>query len=499
MSQKPKDDERNVPGSSSSSFFLWVNEHITDETRLCMFEKQVNAEKAKRIAKELTPNAKLRELNFAWNNIGDKGVVALTGDFATNKTLTKLYLDHNQIGNAGMAALAQFLIGHDSLVKLRVCYNNFDNVGLMSLANALKINKGLRELWLRGNSVDDEGAGILADVLRFNTSLLELLLCHDSVGDVGASSLLSALTEVNTTLIHLHVGANASQEVLFAISIVTRANMKGTRLVHAGAEVDLSHKEIYIAEAGLIRTDLAGNTTTKALNLSRNNIGDQGSVEIAAALANNRTLKSIALSRNGIGDAGALSIATALLENNVLTSIFLDENRIGSVGAAAIAKTLRINACLQHLGLGQNSICNDGAVAIAGALRSNTTLANLDLRRNHITDDGAKALLEALKTYDCTMKSLNLEGNDRISPALRKAIDFVFASRGMLRSFLKYLGTPLNNSLIPLHIQALHRMSMNQKKRTETGAGPVFYLVRAAASTKEIKLAPPSRNRSRSP
>jgi Leucine Rich repeat len=124
-------------------------------------------------------------------------------------------------------------------------------------------------------------------------------------------------------------------------------------------------------------------------------------------------------------------------------------------------------------------------VAIGGALKFNTTLERLDLSSNRIGDEGAMALLKSLKEINCSLMWLNLEDNAKISPGLQKDFDFVLASRQVLKSFWKFLRKPLDKKLMPLVIHSVrqnygYRQTLEPAQCQETGAGPIFVIVRGA-------------------
>eukprot|EP00592_Proboscia_alata_P024229 CAMPEP_0194438114 /NCGR_PEP_ID=MMETSP0176-20130528/103337_1 /TAXON_ID=216777 /ORGANISM="Proboscia alata, Strain PI-D3" /LENGTH=76 /DNA_ID=CAMNT_0039260003 /DNA_START=233 /DNA_END=460 /DNA_ORIENTATION=- len=59
--------------------------------------------------------------------------------------------------------------------------------------------------------------------------------------------------------------------------------------------------------------------------------------------------------------------------DHTLTTLDLSDNEIGDDGATDIAKALRANTTLTMLNLDRNEIGVDGATAIAEALQTNTT------------------------------------------------------------------------------------------------------------------------------
>ncbi|KAG0059741.1 hypothetical protein BGZ89_000158 [Linnemannia elongata] len=87
-----------------------------------------------------------------------------------------------------------------------------------------------------------------------------------------------------------------------------------------------------------------------------------------------------------------------LKTKSTLTTLDLSENEIGDNGAVALAEALKTNSTLTALYLGSNSIGDNGAVALSEALKTNSTLTTLNLFNNSIGDNGAEVLFEALET-----------------------------------------------------------------------------------------------------
>jgi hypothetical protein len=107
-------------------------------------------------------------------------------------------------------------------------------------------------------------------------------------------------------------------------------------------------------------------------------------------------LVKLDLSGNNIGDDGAKAIADALKVNHSLETLYLNDNNIGDDGAKAIADALKDNKSLDKLDLDDNKIDDDGAKAIADALKVNHRLESLLLRNNNISADGKEYLLSLL-------------------------------------------------------------------------------------------------------
>jgi hypothetical protein len=83
-------------------------------------------------------------------------------------------------------------------------------------------------------------------------------------------------------------------------------------------------------------------STSVAINLASQEIGDAGAIEIARALADppvdakdpfNSNLQGLNLAHNEIGDVGVTALSTALTRYDKLKVLDLQDNKIGDVGA----------------------------------------------------------------------------------------------------------------------------------------------------------------------
>ena len=78
----------------------------------------------------------------------------------------------------------------------------------------------------------------------------------------------------------------------------------------------------------------------RLVDLSENNIGDEGGRELATALRINRSIQELHLSHNSMGSAFAAELASALRENVALSSLSLVSADMGRAGAMQLARCL---------------------------------------------------------------------------------------------------------------------------------------------------------------
>jgi len=139
--------------------------------------------------------------------------------------------------------------------------------------------------------------------------------------------------------------------------------------------IELNLSNNHITKEGTALAFLASNSSLKFLDLSANDIGDG-----ITNFVNNESLEELDLEECGIKDAGAEEI----FRNKNLKRLNLASNGISDAGLT----TLPQNTTLKVLSLHQNRIALAGAVLIS----QNETLRSVDLFSNNLGPDGAAAL-----------------------------------------------------------------------------------------------------------
>ncbi|OJW71116.1 MAG: hypothetical protein BGO68_04700 [Candidatus Amoebophilus sp. 36-38] len=162
-----------------------------------------------------------------------------------------------------------------------------------------------------------------------------------------------------------------------------------------------------IGDEGTIKLAAAlSNSQIHTLDLAYNQIGPAGAIKLAAALPNTQ-IHTLSLGGNRIGDTGAQELAKILPSTQIHT-LYLGDNQIGAVGASKLAATLP-STQLHTLNLDYNQqIGAAGASELAAAL-PNTQIHTLNLYNNRIGDVGAQELAKVLSSTE--IHTLSLGGN----------------------------------------------------------------------------------------
>jgi Ran GTPase-activating protein (RanGAP) involved in mRNA processing and transport len=125
---------------------------------------------------------KLTIVDFAGNDIKDKGAAKIAAALVGNSCLKTLNLNFNGIGDQGAAWLATCLSRNRSLIVLDLSCNEISDQGAVEIAKSLLDNNTLVELNLECNDISTYGAIKLARALQKNKSLRKLNVAHNRIG-----------------------------------------------------------------------------------------------------------------------------------------------------------------------------------------------------------------------------------------------------------------------------------------------------------------------------
>ncbi|CAE7514613.1 NLRC3 [Symbiodinium pilosum] len=170
----------------------------------------------------------------------------------------------------------------------------------------------------------------------------------------------------------------------------------------ASIEVDVSYQEVDDDGVAKLTQALKTNHTIVDIYLDDNKITDKGVQLFAELMEYSRTLRQISFYHNLVTDAGVKSLSKALVASS-LNLLDLRENRVSDAGATALAEALEDGSQLRFLLLKDNEITDDGAQRLAAAVKKcgeDGPLQQLDLESNRITAKGSvylKEVKESLK------------------------------------------------------------------------------------------------------
>eukprot|EP01062_Namystynia_karyoxenos_P016742 TRINITY_DN16151_c0_g1_i1.p1 TRINITY_DN16151_c0_g1~~TRINITY_DN16151_c0_g1_i1.p1 ORF type:complete len:753 (+),score=343.55 TRINITY_DN16151_c0_g1_i1:151-2409(+) len=242
--------------------------------------------------------------------IGDEAMHDLFKHFDRNTICLQLNLSHNIISDEGAGYCAHALRKNSTLLELNLCYNKIGDDGMARIGEALRKNTCLLELQIGENDFEDEGALHIADALHVNYSLTALCMGDSRVGDLTACSLGKAL-QVNNTL--------------------TRLDLFNCRIGDQGA--------LGLAQGLLHRVEVE-DEHVEDLNLGKNNITDQGGLDLIKFVGVSKKIKVFQLYKNRLTDVCMESFIKELEKNTSLTQVNIGGNRISKPAIIKFYKAL---------------------------------------------------------------------------------------------------------------------------------------------------------------
>ena len=192
----------------------------------------------------------------------------------------------------------------------------------------------------------------------------------------------------------------------------------------------------------------------KKLDLKDCTLKDEGLSILHKALATS-SLTEIDLTNNEIGDEGVKLLADILRRNPNITTLNLSLNNIGDEGLSTLAEVLATNSPLQNLNLSFNEITE--VEALTPAIAANKNLVRLSLSRNRLDINQYIDLCHGLAN-NVSLEYLGLN-EQRIMPKDEESVDFGEASATTKLQVIiearKAIGLPIKISCINAEKQDL--------------------------------------------
>ncbi|CAG9460351.1 unnamed protein product [Pedinophyceae sp. YPF-701] len=272
------------------------------------------------------------------------------------------------------------------------------------------------------------GASELGNLVAKLTDLRSLSLAWNNLLDVGVVNVVRMLSRDNIASLDVRCNSFGRAGCLQIANLLWPSHMRSLCLAGNPIWVDepvrggsfgtwnkcsreqlASYLEDGIWYTGLERLDLSM-TGTKMSDL------------LPGDTCPESALRALDLSSNDLRDDGARAIARALSEDDsglkhTLEVLRLGRNAIGGCGTAALASALRNNTTLRELSLAQNQIGHRGAGELGALLACNSALQVLDVRSCGFGDKGTKKLVQGVQAQQrlgerSRLRRLDVSGNE---------------------------------------------------------------------------------------
>lgn len=278
--------------------------------------------------------------------------------------LSSLNLSDNALGEKGVRAFGTLLKSLSSLEELYLMNDGISKEAAQAVSELIPSTEKLRVLHFHNNMTGDEGAVAISEVVK-RSPLLENFRCSSTrVGEGGGIALSEALE--NCTLME---------------KLDLRDNMFGTE---AGVSLSktLSRFE-HLAE----------------VYLSYLNLEDEGAIAIANALKDSAApIEVLEMAGNDITVEAASAIAACVAAKQDLNKLNLSENELKDEGCVQIAKSVEEEHLkLQYIDMSNNYIRRAGARALAQVVIKKEGFKLLNIDGNIISEEGIEEVKEILK------------------------------------------------------------------------------------------------------
>ncbi|XP_051890410.1 NACHT, LRR and PYD domains-containing protein 3-like [Pristis pectinata] len=353
------------------------------------------------------------------------------------ETINDLDLQNCSIQSDGLWWLRP---GLHKCVVLRLWNNKLGDSGVKLLSAALKERTcKIQELHLGANDLTVSCTEDLASALSENRSLLVLELNNNKLGDSGMKNLSVVLRKPGCKIRKLSLKANGLsascvEDLSSALCInqsLTALSLGSNKLGDAGVKQlpkDLwNMEELELDDNNLsdcCTKDLASTVSTyqslRALNLSRNELGDSGMKTLSAALRKpGQNLEELRLWTVGLSASCAHDVASVLSKSCSLTLLDIGGNELGDVGMKLLCEGLR-NSKIRKLQLWKNDLSDSCTDDLFDALCVVQSLQILNLKSNNFTDQSVSTFRKLiqhcrnLKRIDLSENKFSSAGQDQL-------------------------------------------------------------------------------------
>ncbi|KAL6006214.1 hypothetical protein ACLOJK_040260 [Asimina triloba] len=283
----------------------------------------------------------LKSIDLSNNALGEKGVRAFGPLLKSQTSLEKLYLINDGISVEAAQAVCELMPPTEKL-QLQVLHfhnNMTGDEGAIAISDLVRRSPALEDFRCSSTRVGSDGGIALADALGSCSKLKKLDLRDNMFGvDVGialskAFSCFVGLTEAYLSYLNLE------DEGTIAVVDALKESAPSLQVL------EMAGNDITIRAAGPLAECITGKQFLTKLNLSENELKDEGSIVIGRALLEegHPHLKEVDLSTNGIRRAGARVLAQAVVRKPDFVLLNINGNFISDEGIDEVKEILKAN------------------------------------------------------------------------------------------------------------------------------------------------------------
>jgi len=344
---------------------LYMLNNLTD---LNISGNIINITNAKTLAPALKYMTGLLKLDMCGIHMGNISLNILSKSIMCMTKLEYLNLSSNWTGSESQDDLALILQSLPNLKDLDLSYSEIGTAKMNVLAPVICNLSKLKKLNLRGNEI---GEYFETQIPLFKIPTLEFFdISLNRLTSKDVSTLAKSL-ETMTCLTHLSLRNNeiGTEGCNLLSSSIKKLKRLTTLDIGHFVDSDLTHLIVSLSSLPSLTSldmscnqrmsdihSLGGLSNLVCLNMSDNNLGEEGAAELAIPLSKMSRLTSLNLNANGIFDNGLISLLDSLSSLVHLETIMLGYNELERESVVALGNNFQSLTLLQTLDLSNNEI-----------------------------------------------------------------------------------------------------------------------------------------------
>ncbi|KAF1387211.1 hypothetical protein PFLUV_G00103010 [Perca fluviatilis] len=387
-----------------------LNRHITkSEPTISLLNQTWSKPKMQKLAKSLARCPALSVLDLSSNCLGNKGLKKLLDILPCLSNIQEVNASNNGIGMEGAVMLAGALCSHNNLTQIHISHGEREQVILKfgpderddkQQLKMFRINnssltpsdttqicgrlvqcRSQFELDLSHSSLPDEAIENLVKVLPKMASLQRLNVSHSITSTAGALMLVRCLT-VSQRVTSVEITPPIESFIHFDSVKTEQARC---RLTHCSLNGENLERLLEILQQGPQLSDL---------NLSSNQLEDEGVKCFLDSLQKLKITRYVNLSNNGLSQRGLLDVASTLCTCNNVSSV---EVSLGAEERCLIWFT-QCEGCVKTLSVSESSLEHDHLVRLAEIMSTCTSLTKLEFKNNLLQSDWIEGFVKLLNS-----------------------------------------------------------------------------------------------------
>nr|VDD33226.1 unnamed protein product [Brassica oleracea] len=269
----------NALGEKGVRAFGTLLKSLSSLEELYLMNDGISKEAAQAVSELIPSTEKLRVLHFHNNMTGDEGAVAISEVVKRSPLLENFRCSSTRVGEGGGIALSEALENCTLMEKLDLRDNMFGTEAGVSLSKTLSRFKHLAEVYLSYLNLEDEGAIAIANALKDSAAPIEVLEMAGNDITVEAASAIAACVEAKQDLNKLNLSENELKDE-GCLQIAKSVEEEHLKLQY----IDMSNNYIRRAGARALAQVVVKKEGFKLLNIDGNIISEEGIEEVKEIL-----------------------------------------------------------------------------------------------------------------------------------------------------------------------------------------------------------------------